>query len=112
MRSDNGMFVFFIRWDKFVKKAEKLIDLGFGKVSVIGSIFYFECVGVIPFARHYVRERVKAGIADWNADGVVPVLLEKFDKYAFAVETPFAPSAKRNFVNFFHGISLVAIKFF
>ncbi len=64
----------------------------FGKVRVVGGVFDFEGVCVVAFASHYVGERVEAGVADWYADGVVPVFLEQLDEDAFAVKAPFAPA--------------------
>ena len=72
------------------------------KVCVVGGVFDFEGVCVFAFSSHDVGERVEAWVADWDTDGVVSVFLEEFDKYVFAVEASFAPSAKRNSVNFFH----------
>ena len=93
MRGDDGVFVFFVGGDEFVEEAEEFVDLLFGEVRVVRGVFYFERVGVVAFAGHYVWERVEAGVADWDADGVVAVFLEELDEYVFAVEAAFAPSA-------------------
>ncbi len=103
MCCDDGVFLFFVCGYEFVEESEELVDLLFGEVCVVGGVFDFEGEGVLVFSCHDVGERVEAGVADWDADGVVPVFLEEFDEYVFAVEASFAPSAKRDLVNFFHG---------
>ena len=76
----------------------------FGEVGVVGGVFDFKGVAVVAFSGHDVGQRVEAGVADWNANGIVPVFLEKFDEYAFAVEASFAPSAERDLVDFLRGL--------
>ena len=83
-----------------VKKAEEFVDLLFGKVGVVGGVFHFKGVEVFAFSRHYVWERVEAGVADWDADGVVAFFLKQFDQNGFAVEASFAPTPKSDAVIF------------
>ncbi len=105
MSSDDGVLVFFVCWHQFVQEAEELVNLRFGKIGVVGSVFDFESIGMVAFACHDVGQRVKAWVAYWNADCVVVVFLQQLDEYAFAVETAFAPTAKCDFVDFLHGNS-------
>ena len=57
---------------------------------------------MLVFSSHNVWQGIEAWVADWDSDGIVPVFLEEFDEYVFAVETSFAPSTQRDLVNFFH----------
>ena len=82
-----------------VEKPEEFVDLLFGKVGVVGCVFYFESVAVGAFSRHDVWQGVEAGVAYWNSDGVVAFLLQKLNQYCFAVEAPFAPTTKPHSIN-------------
>ena len=79
MCGNDSVLVFFVGGDKFVEEAEELVDLRFGKVGVVCSVFNFKCICVFTFACHDVRERVQAGVAVRDADSVVPVFLEQLD---------------------------------
>jgi hypothetical protein len=72
----------------------------FGEIGVVAGVFYFKRIDVGAFACHYVWKRIEAWVAYWDADGVVAFFLQEFDKYAFAVESSFAPSAKFDSVEF------------
>lgn len=84
-----------------VKKPEEFVDLFFGKVGVVGYVFYFERVSVLSPSGHNVGERVEAWIAHWNPNGVVSFFLEEFHKYSLAIETSFTPAPKSYPINFF-----------
>ena len=100
MRGDYGVFVFFVCGYEFVEEAEELVHLLFGEVGVVAGVFDFEGVAVLVFSGDDVGQGAEAGVADWDADGVVAVFLEEFDEYVFAVEASFAPSAERDLVDF------------
>ena len=86
--------------DKLVEELEKFVDLLFGKVGVIADVFYFKSVHVSAFPCHYIWQRVEAGVAHWNSNGVVAFFLQELDQHCFAVETSFAPAAKFYSVDF------------
>jgi len=94
MRCNDGVLMPVIGGDKEVEKPEEFIDLLFGKVGVVGGVFYFKSVTMRAFSCHDVWQGVEAWVANWNADSVVAFLLEKFNQYCFAIEASFAPTAK------------------
>ncbi len=94
MCCNDGVFICFVGWDEEVEKSEEFINLLFGKVSVVGGVFYFESVAVFAPSSHYVWQGVEAGVAYWNSDCVVAFLLQKLHEYGFTVEASFAPTAK------------------
>ncbi len=87
---------------ELVEEPKQFVNLWLRKICVVGGVLDLKRKGMLTFSGHDVRQRVQAWIADGDADGVVSVFLEKLNKDAFAVEAAFAPSSKRNFVNFFH----------
>jgi hypothetical protein len=83
-----------IRGDKEVEKPEEFIDLLFGKVGVVGGVFYFKSVTVHAFSCHNVWQGVKAWVAYWNSYGVIAFLLQELNQDSFAIEASLAPTAK------------------
>ncbi len=79
MRCDYCVLELLVSWDEFVKEAEEFVDLGFGKVGIVGGVFDFKCEGMFVFSGHDVWERAETGVADGYAHGVVAVFLEQFD---------------------------------
>ncbi len=73
------MLVLVFSWDEFMEKPEELVDLLFGKVSIVCGIFNFERVAVFAFSRHDIGEWVETGVANWNPYGVVAFFVKKFD---------------------------------
>jgi hypothetical protein len=100
--SDDGVLMLFVCRHEFVEKSEELVYLLAWKVGVVSSVLDFECVHVFALARHDVRQGIKTGVAYRHANGIVPVFLEEFDEYGFAVEASFAPPPKGDLVDFFH----------
>ena len=94
MRCNDGVLMPVIRGDEKVEKPEEFIDLLFGKVGVVGGVFYFKSVAVCAFSCHDVGQGVEAWVAYWNSDGVVAFFLQEFNQYGFAIEASFTPTAK------------------
>ncbi len=94
MRCSDGVLMPVIGGDEEVEKPEEFIDLLFGKVGVVGGVFYFKSVTVCAFSRHDIGQGIEAWVAYWNSDGVVAFLLQKLNQYGFAVEASFAPTTK------------------
>ena len=72
-----------------------------GKVGVVGGVFHFKSVRVKATSSHDVGQRIEAGVAYWNPNGVVAFLLQKLHQNGFAVEASFAPTTKSYPVDFF-----------
>jgi len=94
MRCNHGVFVPVIGGDKEVEKPEEFVDLLFGKVGVVGGVFYFKRIAVGAFSCHDVWQRIKAGVAYWDSDSAVSFLLQELNQDCFAIEASFAPTAK------------------
>ncbi len=94
MRCNDGVLMPVVGRDEEVEKPEEFIDLLFGKVGVVGGVFYFKGVAVCAFSRHDVWQRIEAGITYWHPDGIVAFFLQKLNQHRFAVEASFAPAPK------------------
>jgi hypothetical protein len=75
----NSVFALVTRWYELVEEPEEFVDLRFGKIGVVGGVFDFKSVEVGSFARHYVGQRVEAGVANWDAYGIVAFFVEQFN---------------------------------
>ena len=101
MSCDDGMFMPVIRRDKLVEKPEEFVDLLFGEVGVVASVFYFKSVNVRAFSGHDVWQGIETWVAYWNADSSVAFFVQELNQYGFTVEASFAPTAKFDSVDFF-----------
>jgi len=90
--SYDSVLVFFVGWDEFVEETEEFVYLLFGEIGIVGGVFDFESVRVVSFPGYDVGQGVEAGVAYWDADSVVAVLLKEFYQYAFAIEAALAPA--------------------
>ncbi len=79
MRCDYSVFVLVACWDELVEEAEEFVNLHSWEVSVVGGVFYFECVHVFAFAGHDVWQRVEARVAYRDPHCVIAFLLQEFD---------------------------------
>ena len=96
------MFVFIIDGNEFIEESEEFFDLLFRKVGVVLRVFDLEGVHLRVFSCHYVGQRVKTWIADWNTYGVVSIFLQKFYERVLGVEASLSPSTNGIFVNLLH----------
>jgi len=100
VRSNDGVFVFVTCGDELVEKAKEFVYLHSGKVCVVCGVFYFKCINVFTFSCHNIWKGVEAGVAYWDANGVVPFFLQEFNQDSFAIESSFTPTPKFDSVNF------------
>jgi hypothetical protein len=98
--SDDGVFVFVVRWYELVEETKEFVDLYAREVSIVTGVFYFKRVDVLAFSSNYIWKRIEAWVADRNANCIVAFFLKKFDQYSFAIEASFAPTPKFDAVNF------------
>jgi len=84
-----------------VEEPEEFINLLFGKVGIVRGVFHFKSIRVKIPSSHYVRQRIEAGVADGNPNGVVALLLQQLHQNGFTIEASFAPATKSHPVNFF-----------
>ena len=75
VRPKHGVFVRILDRNEFIQKSEEFFYLLFWIIGVILCILDFEGVHFKFFSGYNVWQRVKAWIADWNAHGVISILL-------------------------------------
>ena len=86
--------------DEFVEESKKLVYLLLRKVSVVAGIFHLKRVDVLAPSSHEVRQRTETWIANWDANSITSMFLQKLDENGLAVKASFAPSPKCYLVNF------------
>ena len=79
MRCNYGVLMRVVSGDEVVEKPEEFVDLLFGKVGVVGGVFYFKSVHVGAFSRHDIGQGIEAWVAYWHSDGVVAFFLQELN---------------------------------